>query len=73
MRGPYTRAREALIEDVEWMAETGECLTGAARRLGRNPEALATTLQRFGRIDLARALRAREGDWMVVRTFREAG
>lgn len=70
-KGPYMEARRALIEDVEWMAETGECLTGAAERLGRNPEALATTLQRFGRVDLARTLRSREGNWMVTRTYRE--
>lgn len=46
----------ARLEDCRWMAETGECLTGAARRLGlahktlekwlgvNDPECLSTLL-----------------------------
>lgn len=37
---PQTEAR---LEDVRWMAETGECLDGAARRLGLS----VNTLERF--------------------------
>jgi hypothetical protein len=51
------------IEDVEWMAETGECITGAARRLGRSVDALERALIRAGRRDLLRLLVSREGDW----------
>lgn len=56
--------RAELIEDVEWMVETGECLTGAARRLNRTPQALEGVLGRAGRRDLYRALSARE--WAPV-------
>lgn len=56
-------AREQFLEDVEWMAETGECATGAARRLGMKREALEKRLKRADRSDLYRTLAAREGDW----------
>jgi hypothetical protein len=38
------RAQER-AEDVRWMAETGECLTGAAKRLGTTAEALEKWLR----------------------------
>jgi len=56
-------AREQLLEDVEWMVATGECVTGASRRLGRTTNGLQKALGRLGRSDLYRALAAREGDW----------
>lgn len=36
----------ARLEDVQWMAETGECLDGAARRLGLTRNALEKWLSR---------------------------
>lgn len=51
------------IEDIEWMVETGESLTGAARRCHRSTEALRRALSRADRRDLTAALTAREGDW----------
>lgn len=38
--------RAARLEDVQWMAETGECLSGAARRLGLAPDVLDRWLWR---------------------------
>lgn len=51
------------LEDIEWMVETGESLTGAARRCHRSVEALCKALTRAQRRDLTAALAAREGDW----------
>lgn len=34
------------LEDVTWMALTGECLTGAAKRLGIGPESLRSWCRR---------------------------
>lgn len=48
------------LEDLEWMAETGECLTGAARRLQLTPAGVEKFCQRQGRLDLFRTLAARE-------------
>lgn len=39
----------ARLEDVRWMAETGECLDGAARRLGMTRKALEKWLTRADR------------------------
>lgn len=50
----------ARLEDVRWMAETGETLTGAARRLGLDAESLAVWLRRRGAGELCRTLRGRE-------------
>jgi transposase-like protein len=50
----------ARLEDVAWMAETGETLSGAARRLGMEAESLAVWLRRRGAFDLCRTLRGRE-------------
>lgn len=49
------------IEDVEWMVETGEVLSGACRRLGKSVNTFERALARVGRSDLYRALAAREG------------
>ena len=61
MRAPYpTKAAIASrLEDVRWMAETGECLDGAARRLGLTGNALERWLERNDRAALA-ALLARQ-------------
>lgn len=48
------------LEDVCWMTETGECLSGAARRLGMSEDALEKWLRDNGRRDLSATLRARE-------------
>lgn len=56
-------AIRAAIEDAEWMADTGECLTGAARRLGRTVDGLDKLLRRHGRSDIYRTLASREGEW----------
>lgn len=42
-----------LIEDVEWLIETGEYPPRAARRLGTTQQALERRLRRAGRHDLA--------------------
>lgn len=48
------------IEDVEWMADTGESLTGAAARLHITPNALTQRLRGNSRGDLLARLRARD-------------
>lgn len=59
--GPVTMCA-AVLEDAEWLVDTGETLAGAAVRLGyRNEGALERALNRAGRHDLVRALRARAG------------
>lgn len=50
----------ARTEDVRFMAETGECLTGAARRLGMDPRSLESWLRRAGLDDIRADLLARE-------------
>lgn len=40
------------LEDCEWMAETGETLEGAARRLQRSQAAVEQFLKRAGRRDV---------------------
>lgn len=45
---------EDLVEDVEWMRDTGENPINWARRVGMNNNALAQRLHRAGRRDLAR-------------------
>jgi hypothetical protein len=44
--------RRAFLEDVEWMAETGETMPGAAARLRIHPQTLRQNLDRAGRRDL---------------------
>lgn len=41
--------QEARLEDVRWMASTGEGLTGAAERLGISRAALETWLRKYDR------------------------
>lgn len=54
----YSAAR---LEDAEWMAETGESLTGAARRLGyRNVDSFERFLRDRGRLDILKRLNAQE-------------
>lgn len=48
--------RAARIEDIEWMAATGETVDGAARRLGIKRDALDRFLDVVERRDLWRAL-----------------
>jgi len=48
------------IEDVEWMAETGETWFLAAERLGVKENTLLRHLERAGRYDLVRKLQRRE-------------
>lgn len=50
----------ARAEDIRWLAETGESLTGAARRLGITPTGLEKYCQRHGLDDAARRMRSRE-------------
>lgn len=52
-----------VLEDVEWMAATGENATGAARRLGIQRGSLQKRLAIEGRADLYKVLAGREGDW----------
>jgi transposase-like protein len=53
-------SRRIELEDIEWMAETGECWSRAAARLGVKPNTLQRKLEREGRYDLISALRRRE-------------
>lgn len=53
------RAQER-AEDVRWMAETGECLTGAAKRIGLARGTLERWLRDHGMRDTLAALQSRE-------------
>lgn len=48
------------LEDLEWLAETGECSEGAAYRLGISRSALQRFCERYGRSDLWAQLRAHD-------------
>lgn len=50
-------ARQALIEDVEWLISCGEAAPQVAARTGKSPVNLERTLYRAGRPDLVRALK----------------
>lgn len=50
----------AFVEDVEFMAATGETWEGALRRLGLAGDALEKRLKRAGRTDLGTTLRRRQ-------------
>lgn len=52
-------ANTTRLEDLTFMADTGEHATGAARRLGITPEALEKWCARNGHTDLHRTLIAR--------------
>lgn len=56
----YVRGSTINLEDVEWMAETGESLTGAAVRLGIKPGSLEKNLTDRGQRELLFRLRRRE-------------
>jgi hypothetical protein len=49
-----------LIEDAEWMAQGGECLTGAVKRSGVSWDWFVHVLTAGGRTDILRRLRARD-------------
>lgn len=57
---PRTIDLAAFVEDVEWMAATGETWEGALRRLGLAGDTCARRLERAGRGDLITALRRQE-------------
>lgn len=48
-------ARRALVEDVEWLLESGESVWEIARRVypGKSPKSLSKRLRSAGRCDLA--------------------
>lgn len=48
--------RAAFIENVEWLAQTGERFDRAARRLNLTPDNLEKRLRRLRRPDLVEAL-----------------
>lgn len=57
---PQQASRNPLvIEDIEWMVETGEHLYGAVKRTGRTVAALEKGLDRAGRMDLFYKLKHR--------------
>lgn len=58
----YERFNRARAEDVEWMAATGECLTGAAQRLGITPSSLESWCRDHGMQTELEALRDRDID-----------
>ena len=58
---PTARTR-AVIEDAQFMADTGETLTGAARRLGLSVNGLEQTLRRHGHTHITRTLRNNQTD-----------
>ena len=51
---------EIHLEDIEWMAETGETWTGATTRLHAKPKTVEQFLYRSGRPDLIARLKARQ-------------
>ena len=59
-RAGRTRRTSAIVlEDVEWMAETGEHWDRAVLRLGVKENTLLRYLERAGRYDLIRRLQKR--------------
>lgn len=54
------RASAIVLEDVEWLAETGEVWERAIERLGVKENTLRKYLERHDRYDLIRKLRRRE-------------
>lgn len=66
--GAKRRSAPIHIEDVEWMAETGEVWTEAAKRLGVHPKTLERRLARAGRQDLVTTLRTRENGFAYTTT-----
>ena len=56
----HARKRQQRLEDLQWMAETGECFSGAAKRLGITFAALDRWLRLNHFADLRQTLLARE-------------
>lgn len=54
-----TSRNPLIIEDVEWMVETGEHLEGVAKRTGRTVVGLTRALEREDRYDLVSKLKSR--------------
>jgi hypothetical protein len=54
------RLKADLVEDLEWMAQTGESFTGAIRRCGVGRDYIVSVLKEFGRKDIQARLIARE-------------
>lgn len=52
-----TRRHAERYEDVDWLASTGESLTGAAARIGLHPEVLARWCRRHAPEQLASLMR----------------
>ena len=67
---PRRTAIRIHIEDVEWMAETGETWTNAARRLGVQARSLERRLLREGRQDLITTMRRRENGYATSSSTR---
>jgi len=57
--------RDARMEDLEWMADTGEIVERAAYRLGMTRRSLERYLWRNGRGDLWERLGANDPMWGV--------
>lgn len=53
----HEAAAQERIEDIEFMAATGESFMGAAKRLGIGRSTLGNFLTRYDRQDLTRRLR----------------
>lgn len=60
--------RNAIVEDAEWIAETGGGFVEAARRIGLRVASLDTALRRAGRADLITRLRRNEPDPHAMRS-----
>ncbi|MGH9088812.1 MAG: hypothetical protein ACRDYZ_12015 [Acidimicrobiales bacterium] len=57
-----TGAAADRLEDLAWMADAGETLTGAAKRLGVKRESLDTWCRRNGQLPLLDRMVARDYD-----------
>jgi hypothetical protein len=65
-------SRAAFIEDVEFLADTGERWSNALRRMGYEgrPDSMERRLHRAGRYDLVTRLRDREADDVIAERTR---
>lgn len=54
------RVRAEFVEDIEWMASTGETTEGAAARIDVKPQSLNKRLYNAGRSDLWEKLKTNE-------------
>lgn len=62
-KGWTEETNRARLEDLQWMADTGEHLTGAATRLRITPDALWKWCHRHGHLDLWQRLAHRDPDY----------